>query len=202
MAEHGEVVPEAEIRATLDTLLKMPPFARSPKLARFLRFVVEEELAGQGAALKAYTIATQALGRGGEFDPTLDPSVRVEAGRLRRTLDECYARAGADLGVRISVPVGAYRPQFERPAPTLEPPVPAEEPAAPRAAESEPQPVSMPLPPARLVVAFSPRGQAAVIALLSGILIMLCIEVGLLIGARHATRTDQIQLMNAAAQAK
>jgi hypothetical protein len=192
MVERGEVVPEPEIRATLDILLNRPPFARSPKLASFLRFVVDEELAGQGNALKAYTIATQALGRGADFDPTLDPSVRVEAGRLRRALDECYAQAGADLGVRIRIPVGAYRPHFERPAP--EPAAPAEAPVAPPAEPGLPA-------PAPVVVAFSPRGQAAVIALLAGILLMLCIEVGLMLSARQA-EADQRQLINATAQAK
>ncbi|WP_287747794.1 hypothetical protein [Methylobacterium sp.] len=194
MAERGEVVPEAEIRATLGILLNLPPFARSPKLASFLRFVVDEELAGQGNALKAYTIATQALGRGADFDPALDPSVRVEAGRLRRALEECYAQAGAELGVRIRIPVGAYRPHFERPAP--EPAVPEEAPIAPPAEPGLPAP-----PPARIVIAFSPRGQAAVIALLAGILLMLCIEVGLLLSTRHA-EADQRQLINATAQAK
>ncbi|ACA17645.1 hypothetical protein M446_3240 [Methylobacterium sp. 4-46] len=168
MGEAGEQVGDETVRSALDTVLRTPCFARSPKLASFLRFVVEEELAGRGAALKAYTIATRALGRGGDFDPSLDPSVRVEAGRLRRTLEEAHALAGPGLGVRIRIPVGTYRPQFEpvdvpRPVPAAELPEEA-------------------VPPPRLVIAFSPRGQAAIIALLSGILLLLCIEVGLMLG--------------------
>lgn len=170
-------IAEAEVRAALDALLRTPPFARSPKLARFLRFVVEEELAGRGAAIKAYTIATQALGRGCDFDPSLDPSVRVEAGRLRRALDEGYARAGRDLGIRIRIPVGSYRPLFE--ATTLPPePVSEAEPAA-----EEPL-VPLATLPAPVVVAFTPGGQRTIIALLAGILLMLCIEVALMLAGR------------------
>lgn len=169
--------PAGRVTATLDVVLRAPPFMRSPKLARFLRFVVEEELAGRGATIKAYTIATQALGRGPDFDPSLDPSVRVEAGRLRRALDEVYAQHAEGLEVRVTVPVGGYRPRFD----ALEAlPVPTEEAHAPEA--------DIPPPPAASAltapVAFSPRGQNAVIALLAAILLVLCIDLGLTLSAR------------------
>ena len=41
-----------------------------------------------------YTIAVEALGRAENFDPQLDPIVRVEATRLRRTLARYYANGG------------------------------------------------------------------------------------------------------------
>ncbi len=135
MAETEEAIPADRVVETLETLLRTPPFQRSPKLARFLRFVVEEELAGRGATVKAYTIATQALGRGPDFDASLDPSVRVEAGRLRRVLDDTYAQHPAGLEIRVTVPVGSYRPRF---APIA---------AAPEA-EAVPEPDDIPLPPA------------------------------------------------------
>ncbi|MGY2047489.1 hypothetical protein [Methylobacterium sp. JK268] len=171
MGEAAEQADEEKVRSVLETVLRTPGFARSPKLAHFLRFVVEEELAGRGAALKAYTIATQALGRGGAFDPSVDPSVRVEAGRLRRTLDDAYALLGAALPLRIRIPVGTYRPIFE-----------ADMPPAPPAALPE-RTASWPVEPEpRLVIAFSPAGQATIIALLAAILLMLCVEVGLMLG--------------------
>ncbi|QRE73326.1 hypothetical protein [Methylobacterium aquaticum] len=177
MAETEEAIPADRVVETLEALLRTPPFQRSPKLARFLRFVVEEELAGRGATVKAYTIATQALGRGPDFDASLDPSVRVEAGRLRRVLDDTYAQHPAGLEIRVTVPVGSYRPRF---APIA---------AAPEA-EAVPEPDDIPLPPppaaARAIVVggFSPRGQVAVIALLAGILLVLCIDLGLTLSAR------------------
>ena len=182
MSETEEAIAADRVVETLETLLRAPPFQRSPKLARFLRFVVEEELAGRGATIKAYTIATQALGRGPDFDASLDPSVRVEAGRLRRALDDTYAQHPAGLEIRIVVPVGGYRPRFtliaEAPAAPEETVVPEPEesppPSPPMAAEG----------PSAMVVGFSPRGQAAVIALLAGILVVLCIDLGLTLSAR------------------
>ena len=70
------------------------PFDTSPKLTSFLRFVVESTLAGQGERLKGYTIGVEALGRGENFDPQIDPIVRVEAIRLRAALARYYAGDG------------------------------------------------------------------------------------------------------------
>ncbi|KMO39130.1 hypothetical protein VQ03_16015 [Methylobacterium tarhaniae] len=180
MSVTEEEVPADRVVETLEVVLRAPPFQRSPKLARFLRFVVEEELAGRGATIKAYTIATQALGRSPDFDPSLDPSVRVEAGRLRRALDEAYAQNAEALEVRITVPVGGYRPRFG----------PLEAVPAPPEGASVPEPGDAPLPvtesPRAVVAGFSPRGQAAVIALLAGILLVLCIDLGLTLSSRLA----------------
>ncbi|WP_298957671.1 hypothetical protein [uncultured Methylobacterium sp.] len=168
--------------------MRSAPFARSPKLAGFLRFVVEEELAGRGATLKAYTIATQALGRPKDFDPGIDPSVRVEAGRLRRAIDEGYAVIEEPQPVRIRVPVGTYRPQFDLAA--------APEPAA------VPEPVAaLPGPgldapgsaAAAALIGFSPRAQSVIIALLAGILMLLCVEVYLLIALHPIANGDDRQ---------
>jgi len=105
--------PELEdCRAALARVLASPLFQSSPKLAAFLRFVVEAALAGQSDRIKGYTIGTEALGRGQNFDPQVDPIVRVEAGRLRRTLDAYYASAGIDDPVIIALPVGSYVPTF------------------------------------------------------------------------------------------
>jgi hypothetical protein len=173
-----EPVPAEAVRSSLDGCLNVPAFKRSPKLAAFLSYIVEEELAGRGEGIKAYTIATQALGRGPDFDPSIDPSVRVEAGRLRRALDEVYAQHAEGLEVRLVVPVGGYRPRFTPlegvPAPVEEVPMP------------EPDLPSSPVVGAKrvTVVAFTPSGQAAIIALLSAILLVLCIDLGLTLSAR------------------
>jgi hypothetical protein len=75
-----------------------------------LRFVVDAALAGQADRIKGYTIGVEAFGRGEDFDPQSDPIVRVEAGRLRRALDNYYA--GAKDPVVIALPVGTYVPTF------------------------------------------------------------------------------------------
>ena len=46
-------------------------------------------------------------GRSDDFDPQFDPVVRIEAHRLRRSLEYFYLTAGKDDPVRISVPKGS-----------------------------------------------------------------------------------------------
>lgn len=101
-----------EIRAALARLIASPGFSKSPQLAHFLRFIVDETLDGRGDRIKAYTIATDALGRDADFDPQSDPIVRVEAGRLRHTLAHYYANGGSNDPVVIELPRGRYVPVF------------------------------------------------------------------------------------------
>ena len=85
---------EEAIRQQLEKILTSPQFVNSPNLRNFLRFIVEKTLAGQAEEIKGYTVATQVLGRKADFDPNLDPIVRILAGRLRRALERYYASQG------------------------------------------------------------------------------------------------------------
>ena len=108
-------VPSAEeVRAELDRILSSPPFHAGDRRSAFLRFIVEETLAGRADRLKGYTIAVEVFGRDEAFDAQADPVVRLEARRLRRDLDSYYVDAGSHDGVRISIPKGSYVPRFER----------------------------------------------------------------------------------------
>lgn len=82
-------------------------------LATMLTYVVETTLDGNARAIKAYTIAVEALGRGADFDPDRDSTVRVAAMRLRQALDLYYAGPGALDPLRIRLVPGSYRPSFE-----------------------------------------------------------------------------------------
>jgi adenylate cyclase len=98
----------AEIRAELERILASRCFEQAARSSGFLRFVVEETLAGQGERLKGYTIAVEVFGRPADFDAQSDPLVRVEAGRLRRRLIEYYADEGRENPVRLELPRGSY----------------------------------------------------------------------------------------------
>lgn len=102
----------AIIRAGLDRVLVSDAFRAAPQLSAFLSFVVERTVEGRAAELKGYTIAVEGLGRPADFNPQLDPIVRVEAGRLRRALAQYYAADGRGDPVQISMPVGGYVPVF------------------------------------------------------------------------------------------
>jgi PAS domain S-box-containing protein len=101
-----------EVRAALERMVASESFRTCPRLAAFLRFVIEATLRGESAHLKGYTIAVEALGRSGDFDPQRDPIVRVEAGRLRRVIQHYYAGPGARDLLFIDVPRGRYIPTF------------------------------------------------------------------------------------------
>jgi len=100
------------VLAALEHLLAWPEMARSPQLARFLEYIVLQTLAGDGQAIKAYSIAVDVLGRSVDFDPQSDPIVRVQARRLRALLDDYYRGPGSSEPLRITLPVGRYVPEF------------------------------------------------------------------------------------------
>jgi adenylate cyclase len=100
------------IRNQLDRIFQSDDFRASGKQRSFLGFVVDEALAGRSSDLKGYTIAVSVYGRPEQFDPQVDPIVRVEAGRLRRALDHYYLTAGKRDPIRIAIPKGSYVPTF------------------------------------------------------------------------------------------
>ncbi|MCE6960786.1 hypothetical protein LAZ40_17305 [Cereibacter sphaeroides] len=106
-------VPPDMVLAELDRILRSPSFQTTDRNRRFLRYVVEETLAGRGERIKAYSIGTSVFGRGDGFDPQQDPIVRIEAGRLRRSLQYHYLTHGTETGLRITIPKGSYMPSFE-----------------------------------------------------------------------------------------
>ncbi|MFC6791861.1 PAS domain-containing protein [Methylobacterium komagatae] len=105
---------QAAIEAELTRLQQHAHLRKSPKLAQLLAYLVRESLAGRGKRLKAYTIATEALGRPDDFDPVTDSIVRVEIRRLRATLQRIYA-GPEPRQVVVELPVGCYEPVFRQP---------------------------------------------------------------------------------------
>jgi adenylate cyclase len=104
---------QQQIRSQTERILNSPAFTRSSRSRRLLEYLLTQTLAGNAKRLKQYAIATEALGRGADFDPNIDPIVRLEASKLRRALEDYYLRAGARDRVRISIPKGSYVPAFE-----------------------------------------------------------------------------------------
>lgn len=103
---------EAVLREHLDRILESPGFQNSDRLSRFLRFTVEAAIRGERDQIKEYLIGREVFDRGDEYDPRLDPIVRVEARRLRKKLDEYYA-ATPPNSLRIDFPKGSYAPDFK-----------------------------------------------------------------------------------------
>jgi TolB-like protein/Tfp pilus assembly protein PilF len=101
-----------EIRTQLEKLLASPLFARSGRMSRFLRFSVEHALAGTEGQVKEYLIGVEVFDRDRDYDPRVDPIVRVEARRLREKMNAYYETAGKTDPLHIELPKGVYTPVF------------------------------------------------------------------------------------------
>jgi adenylate cyclase len=102
-----------EVRAHLERVLRSPHFDGSTRSREFLHYVVEEVLAGRAAYLKQAAIAVEVFGRKPDFDAVIDPIVRVQAGRLRRSLERYYLLSGDTDAIHIELPKGSYAPVFQ-----------------------------------------------------------------------------------------
>lgn len=106
-------MPPDQISAQLARILASPGFASADRASRFLRFVVERTVVGQGDQLKEYVIGREVFDRGDDYDPRIDSIVRVEAGRLRSKIDEYYSGPGQADDIIIQLRRGSYAPAFE-----------------------------------------------------------------------------------------
>jgi TolB-like protein len=105
--------PADEVRAQIERILGSQTLSGSDQLKRFLRLVVERTLNGQPELLKEYNLGLEVFQRPPDYDPKVDPIVRVQARRLRSKLVEYYAGEGAHDPVVIQIPKGAYVPVFD-----------------------------------------------------------------------------------------
>ncbi|MGR9245945.1 adenylate cyclase [Rhizobium leguminosarum] len=100
-----------DIRTQLERIIANPEFPHTGRSADFLRYITEETLAGNAKRIKGYSVAVEVFKRDQSFSQD-DPVVRIEAGRLRRTLERYYLLAGQDDPVRMDIPKGGYVPTF------------------------------------------------------------------------------------------
>ena len=112
------------VRAQLGKILSSPVFANSPRMSRFLRFVVETTLDGNGDRIKEYVIAIEVFEKADDYDPQADSTVRTEASKLRARLARYYDTEGRDDEIGITIPKGSYVPQFEERNNCTSPPSP------------------------------------------------------------------------------
>lgn len=124
-------------RAEIARILASPEFASSRQLQDFLRYTSEKAFEGV-THLEQAEIAAAVLGRGTDFNPVEDATVRKMASQVRQRLDQHYARRDPAGEYVVVLPVRSYVPRLERrdegaPAPveTLAPPdiAPAHTPA-------------------------------------------------------------------------
>ncbi|MCI0420574.1 MAG: hypothetical protein L0312_15340, partial [Acidobacteria bacterium] len=102
----------SECQAELHRLLDSETFRHPDGLHRLLGYLGEKALNGGSAELKEYTIGIEAFDKSANYDPQLDPAVRVLASKLRRKLEDYYLKEGAGNPLRIDIPKGHYSLKF------------------------------------------------------------------------------------------
>lgn len=96
----------------LESILASHHFQHAVRCKQFLRYVVERKLDGEQDKLKERTIGTEVFQRPVGYATGEDPVVRVQAGEVRRRLEQYYQEAPQPLALRIELPVGSYSPVF------------------------------------------------------------------------------------------
>ncbi len=99
-------------RNELEEVLGSGILAKAPRQAKLLKYICEEYFQGRTDQIKEYTLATEVLERGAEFDQNRDAIVRVEVHRLRKKLKEYYEGEGAGHSLEIVIDSGQYVPRF------------------------------------------------------------------------------------------
>ncbi len=108
------MVSKESIQQELEQILASDLFGGKRQACKFLQYIVTETLEGRGEKITQYGIAIEALGKPVDYCPTESPAVRVEAGRVRKLLEEYYVTEGQGHGCQILLPVGGYMPVFRK----------------------------------------------------------------------------------------
>jgi hypothetical protein len=103
----------AATEAQLNRMCSAALFRRKPRVRSFLEYTVRQTLDNHHAKLKEYSIAVEVFHRPEDFDPRLDSIVRVEARRLRATVERYYDTEGREDPLLIRYRRGSYIPAFE-----------------------------------------------------------------------------------------
>jgi hypothetical protein len=108
----AEEMSKSAILQTLDNILASPPFRNSSRSKQFLSYVVQHRLEGHDELLKERSIGADLFHRPADYATGDDPVVRVQAGEVRRRLEQYYREFSKASDVRIDLPVGTYVPEF------------------------------------------------------------------------------------------
>jgi hypothetical protein len=102
-----------DIRAQVGRLIQSKTFETSEVHRRLLQYLAEKSISGDADRLKEYTIGLEAFGKPPTYDPKHDSIVRLQAGRLRQKLAAYYQTEAAGDPIRVSMPKGAFKLNFE-----------------------------------------------------------------------------------------
>lgn len=105
----------AAIREQLARILESSFFNKSKRYKAFLKYSVEQVLAGRNESLKERIVGIEVFGRPADYNTGADHVVRSAAGEIRKRLAQYYGDPTTAGEVRIDVSPGSYIPQFSFP---------------------------------------------------------------------------------------
>jgi hypothetical protein len=98
----------------LKEVIEGAAFKASHRSGQFLKYIVDQAIAGHFESLKERVIGIELFGRSPTYDTGEDAIVRVTASDVRKRLLQHYGKDGAASEFRISLPLGAYIPEIAR----------------------------------------------------------------------------------------
>ena len=96
----------------LGRILESIHFRNAGRCRQFLEYIVRHKLEGHAEQLKERTIGTEVFQRAPGYATGEDPVVRVQAGEVRRRLEQYYQSLPSRSAVRIELQPGSYSPNI------------------------------------------------------------------------------------------
>ncbi len=103
------------IRSQLELMVRDEVFRSSRRSVAFLRYVVEQSLAGMADQIKERAIGVEVFERDPAYDTNVDHIVRTAAAELRKRLATYYVDERHRSELRITMVPGSYIPRFALP---------------------------------------------------------------------------------------
>jgi hypothetical protein len=96
----------------VERIVASPSFVKSPRLCNLLTYLCNLSLQGRTEEINEINIGVALFGRAPNYDPSVDGIVRSHASRLRQRLEQYFSEEGSNEPIRLSIPKGAYLPEF------------------------------------------------------------------------------------------
>jgi hypothetical protein len=113
---HAQSHPQTEFDervALLERVLSSRTFAKSSRLAQFLKYICTQTIAGNAKEINEQQIGIHVFSRSPTYSASDDSIVRTQARLLRQRLEEYFEHEAPSSSLIIAIPKGGYVPVFE-----------------------------------------------------------------------------------------
>ncbi len=104
----------AALQKDVSEVIRGPAFKGSHRSGQFLKYIIDQSIAGHFELLKERLIGVELFGRSPSYDTGEDAVVRVTASDVRRRLLQHYGSNSKTSEFRLSLPLGSYIPEITR----------------------------------------------------------------------------------------